>query len=137
MRSSQRLLILWLAPVFSFNGLRASCRSVSIRVEGENFFLLKAFNGSFPGWHAEHAGLTETSLMLHLKPDLVREIRPEHSRPPLSGVYLHPIDPMQISDRGVLADTTKSSAELGAALFEHICTELELLLDKPHGMATK
>jgi creatinine amidohydrolase len=100
-------------------------------------FLLKAFNGSFPGWHAEHAGLTETSLMLHLKPDLVREIRPEHSRPPLSGVYLHPIDPMQISDRGVLADTTKSSAELGASLFEHICTELELLLDKPHGMATK
>jgi creatinine amidohydrolase len=30
------------------------------------------FGDSFPGWEAEHAGVTETSLMEELRPDLVR-----------------------------------------------------------------
>ncbi|XBS67981.1 creatininase family protein [Acerihabitans sp. KWT182] len=36
----------------------------------------------FPGWHAEHAGITETSLMLYLHPELVRTERPDHPTPP-------------------------------------------------------
>jgi creatinine amidohydrolase len=99
--------------------------------------LARLFNASFPGWHAEHAGLCETSLMLHLRPEVVRPIRPEHSRPPLAGVYLHPVDPDKISDRGVLARTAGSSAERGQALFGHICDELETLVRSPHGLARR
>ncbi|MEK8170507.1 creatininase family protein [Streptomyces sp. M19] len=66
---------------------------------------LRAELAEFPGWHAEHAGVTETSLMLHLRPDLVREDRPAHDRPPRSGVYLHPIDVRQTTNNGVLSST--------------------------------
>jgi creatinine amidohydrolase len=100
-------------------------------------FLATFFTGGFPGWHAEHAGVCETSLMLHLRPEVVRPARPEHAEPPLAGVYIHPVDPNQISDCGVLARTSGSSATLGKALFEHICSELELLVRSPHGLARK
>ncbi|MEK6288612.1 MAG: creatininase [Acidobacteriota bacterium] len=100
-------------------------------------FVAKLFSGAFPGWHAEHAGLCETSLMLYLRPEVVRAERPQHSRPPLAGVYLHPIDPEQISDRGVLAQTAGSSAEIGRTLFEHVSSELERLVRNPHGLARK
>jgi creatinine amidohydrolase len=96
--------------------------------------LRRVFGTRFPGWHAEHAGLSETSLMLYLRPDVVRSERPEHSRPPLAGVYLHPIDPGAISDRGVLASTFGSSSEFGRILFEHICDNLVPLVERPHGM---
>jgi len=33
--------------------------------------LEKLFGDRFPGWHAEHASVCETSLMLHLRNDLV------------------------------------------------------------------
>ncbi|MCE0444938.1 creatininase family protein [Streptomyces tricolor] len=69
----------------------------------------------FPGWHAEHAGVTETSLMLHLHPDLVTAERPDHDRPPRAGVYLHPVDVEQISNRGILSSTSGSSAALGGS----------------------
>lgn len=96
--------------------------------------LAELFNGDFPGWHAEHAGLCETSIMLHLRPEIVRPPRPEHPHPPLAGVYLHPIDPAQISNGGVLARTSGSSAEIGRSLFEHICDQLESLVRNPHGL---
>jgi creatinine amidohydrolase len=100
-------------------------------------FLAELFNGTFPGWHAEHAGVCETSLMLHLRPELVRPIRPEHRHPPRAGIYLHPIDPRKISDRGVLGGTSRSSPEIGRALFQHVCDELESLVRHPHGLAKR
>ncbi|MTD54426.1 creatininase family protein [Amycolatopsis pithecellobii] len=80
----------------------------------------RAQDEHFPGWHAEHAGHTETSLMLHLRPDLVRPARPEHKNPPPAGVYVHPIDVAAASTDGVLSRTSGASAEAGAALFEHV-----------------
>lgn len=97
-------------------------------------FLETVFKGTFPGWHAEHAGLCETSLMLYLRPEVVRSDRPDHFRPPLAGVYLHPIDPAQISERGVLARTSGSSGEVGRLLFTHICDQFEQLARGPHGL---
>ncbi|AWK43519.1 amidohydrolase [Photorhabdus laumondii subsp. laumondii] len=73
----------------------------------------------FPGWHAEHAGLTETSLMLHLRPDLVRAERPDHDKPPRAGIYQVPIK-KEFSTRGVLSKTSGSSAEIGELIFEHV-----------------
>ncbi|WP_226367328.1 creatininase family protein [Pseudonocardia sp. ICBG162] len=77
-------------------------------------------NAHFPGWHAEHAGHTETSLMLHLQPELVRQDRPNHDTPPPPGIYLHPIDTAAASTDGVLSRTSEASAAAGAALFDHI-----------------
>ncbi|MFF9118722.1 creatininase family protein [Streptomyces massasporeus] len=77
----------------------------------------------FPGWHAEHAGITETSLMLHLRPDLVTDERPDHDRPPRSGVYLHPVDVGQMTHRGVLSSTSGSSSWLGERLLRHVVAE--------------
>ncbi|MGW0650379.1 creatininase family protein [Streptomyces umbrinus] len=89
---------------------------------------------TFPGWHAEHAGVTETSLMLHLRPDLVTDLRPDHDTPPRSGVYLHPIDVDQISNNGVLSSTSGSSAELGEKLFRHVTDEAVAMVREGAGL---
>ena len=96
--------------------------------------LNKIFPKGFPGWHAEHAGICETSLMMYLKPNLVRSERPDNPTPPIAGVYLHPVNPEVISNRGVLANTTGSSAEIGKDLFEHICDQIKELILHPCGI---
>lgn len=88
----------------------------------------------FPGWHAEHAGVTETSLMLHLRPELVTKERPEHDHPPRSGVYLHPIDVQQISNSGILSSTSGSSAELGEKLLRHVTDEALAMVRHGEGL---
>ncbi|MFJ3494314.1 creatininase family protein [Streptomyces sp. NPDC086091] len=88
----------------------------------------------FPGWHAEHAGVTETSLMLHLRPDLVTDERPEHDEPPRAGVYLHPIDVDRATERGVLSSTTGSSAGLGEKLLRHIVDEATAMVRDGKGL---
>lgn len=82
----------------------------------------------FPGWHAEHAGVTETSLMLYLRPELVRAERPVHDTPPAAGVYRHPVDAARMSNRGVLSSTTGSTAALGESLFWHLVDAVVVLL---------
>ncbi|PSJ26808.1 amidohydrolase [Streptosporangium nondiastaticum] len=89
---------------------------------------------SFPGWHAEHAGLTETSLMLYLRPDLVRDDRPGHDHPPRNGVYLHPIDTERTTNHGILSPTSGSSAALGEKLFRHVTEEAVGLIRDGDGL---
>jgi len=86
----------------------------------------------FPGWHAEHAGLTETSLMMFLRPQAVREDRPEHDAPPPAGVYAHPVDVDRISHNGALSSTAGASAEIGEALFWHVVDNICELVRSPH-----
>lgn len=88
----------------------------------------------FPGWHAEHAGVTETSLMLHLRPDLVNDERPDHDRPPRAGVYLHPVDVEQTTHRGVLSSTSGSSAGLGEKLLRHVVDEATAMVREGTGL---
>lgn len=83
--------------------------------------------GTFPGWHAEHAGLTETSLMLYLKPDVVRPVRPVHETPPRAGIHLHPFDPKSATD-GVLSSTSGASSDIGRDLFEHVLEQIGTVL---------
>ncbi|GGX88048.1 creatininase family protein [Streptomyces hiroshimensis] len=89
---------------------------------------------AFPGWHAEHAGLTETSLMLYLRPDLVGASRPDHDRPPRSGVYLHPVDTEQTTTGGVLSPTSGASAAFGEKLFRHVTAEAAALVRGGEGL---
>ncbi|GAB1340191.1 hypothetical protein ACE1SV_67810 [Streptomyces sp. E-15] len=88
----------------------------------------------FPGWHAEHAGVTETSLMLHLRPDLVTDERPDHDDPPRAGVYLHPVDVAQTTHRGVLSSTSGSDAGLGEKLLRHVVDEATAMVRDGSGL---
>ena len=90
----------------------------------------------FPGWHAEHAGHTETSLMLHLRPDLVRDVRPDHDHPPHAGVYAHPVDVTKASTDGVLSRTSAAGADAGKQLFEHVVARAAALVGDGFGVLT-
>lgn len=94
----------------------------------------------FPGWHAEHAGLTETSLMMFLRPGVVNDIRLEHATPPQSGIYDHPLDLAAATTQGVLSSTVGATAELGQNLFKHIVEQICLKLESTsafHGEISK
>lgn len=93
----------------------------------------RLFGERFQGWHAEHASACETSLMLHLRPDLVGSARIDHATPPQAGLYVFPIEPSKASTRGVLGNTSSSSAAIGKALLEEICTQLVGLIREKWG----
>jgi creatinine amidohydrolase len=95
--------------------------------------LEKLFGDQFPGWHAEHASACETSLMLHLRSDLVGPIRVDNPTPPRPGVYLFPTEPSKTSNRGVLGSSSPSTAEIGVALCEEICSQLVALIQEHMG----
>lgn len=88
------------------------------------------FHNDFPGWHAEHAGQTETALMLYLAPERVGDERVDHPRPGPAGIYRHPVLPNQIGTKGVLSRTSGVTAEMGKTLFEHLVERLEQLLQE-------
>ena len=93
----------------------------------------KLFGDRFTGWHAEHASASETSLMLHLRKDLVGPARVDHATPPRAGIYTFPIEASKISNRGVLGSTSFSTAEIGEALFEEICAQLVAVIHEQMG----
>jgi creatinine amidohydrolase len=94
-----------------------------------------------------HAGLAETSLMLHLAPELTgadRRADGMTASPIPQGWSLEGQAPCawltrEVSHSGVIGDPTAASAELGAALYERLvdgwCRRLEALLasDWPPG----
>jgi len=75
-----------------------------------------------------HAGLAETSLMLHLAPALVGELPPadgQRGAPPPQGWSLEGAVPTawlaaELSDSGVIGDPAGASAELGEQLAERL-----------------
>ncbi|MCA2504788.1 MAG: creatininase family protein [Microcystis sp. M54BS1] len=83
------------------------------------------FGKNFVGWHAEHASLVETSLMLYLQPVGINSIRVNNSTPPEAGIFFYPRDPKQVSCRGVLHRTLEASAQAGEILFKEIVQKLE------------
>lgn len=96
--------------------------------------ITELFQNDFPGWHAEHAGIVETSIMQHIKPQSVLPVRVDNETPPLAGIYLYPADIDAISCQGVLSKTSLASALTGKIIFEHVCQRLIELINKPFGM---
>ena len=84
-----------------------------------------------PGGDA-HAGRTETSLLLAIAPDVVREPRPVGATEPLPQL----MDGMRaggvaaVSDNGVLGDTTGASADEGRRALDSLVDDLERLIDR-------
>ena len=71
--------------------------------------------------------------MLYLRKDLVGTTRIDNATPPRAGIYTFPVEASQISNRGVLGNTSASSAEKGQALFEEICSQLLTIIHEQMG----
>ncbi len=110
------------------NSMRGKVLALSWWSAVDAAFIQRYLGSSFAGWHAEHAGIAETSLMLHLRPDTVRQIRVDNPRPPLAGVYRHPASREATGYRGVLSSTSGATPEFGERLLEHICENIVAML---------
>jgi len=78
-------------------------------------------NAGFPGWDTEHAGITETSLMLHFAPEQVRKdaiIDDQGAWKPTYSIFPAPRD--IIPESGVLYKATYASREKGEKLANHV-----------------
>ena len=86
----------------------------------------KIFPKGFPGWALEHAALVETSLMLFLRPDMVRTDRivaDKAENLPEYDIYPCPSD--LIPKTGILADPTGASVEIGKYIVNRCLEEFE------------
>lgn len=89
-----------------------------------DFLFADAAEG-FPGWPAEHAAIMETSLVLALRPDLVRWQKIADDRSERRPFYeLIPAPPEHIAASGVLAEASKATPEKGERLVELIVDRL-------------
>jgi creatinine amidohydrolase len=95
------------------------------------------FEGQFPGWAAEHAGIAETSLMMHLHPERVAAelISPDVSSiaPPLYTTL--PERPELVDPSGVLRTAQGSSADIGRNLFDDVIDASHAILVRELGSA--
>lgn len=81
--------------------------------------LAKVFPDGFPGWPLEHAGVMTTSVLLHLRPDLIHMERVPNQKPVIYPPYdLFPVDPAQGTQTGILATAKGASPEKGKLLFD-------------------
>jgi creatinine amidohydrolase len=83
------------------------------------------FGDEFPGWDVEHAAVLETSLMLHLTPELVlfdRAVDDQAQRHPAHDVVPTPAEFVPRS--GTLWKATRASAEKGEAAWQEIARRL-------------
>lgn len=87
------------------------------------------FGDAWPGWEAEHAALTETSLMLAFRPELVHMDRAVDDRAPRSLQYRVLPQPQEVRPpSGVYANTAAASASIGERLADHIVEGLIAVL---------
>ena len=87
--------------------------------------LAAIFPRGFPGFALEHAAVIETSMMLHLHPELVRIERipddPNASFPPYD---MYPTRTEWVPPSGVLSSARGASAEKGARICEEVISRV-------------
>ena len=77
------------------------------------------FSDGFPGWALEHASIMETSMMLHLRPDLVDLGAAAHDGPARFPAWdAYPKPDGYVPPSGVLSTVKGATAAKGALLFE-------------------
>jgi creatinine amidohydrolase len=87
------------------------------------------FPDGFPGWDVEHAAIMETSLMLHLHPELVlseRAVDDEAERHPFYDVL--PVPDAFVPKSGSLWKARQGSAEKGAACWPEVVDQMRRAL---------
>ncbi len=73
----------------------------------------------FPGWAFEHAAITETSLMMYLKPELVREaLIPTDVKAEALPYSVYPAYKGMVPESGALAPATGSTAAKGKLIVD-------------------
>lgn len=83
----------------------------------------RVFPDGFTGWEVEHGGVLETSLMMHLYPDLVDEAAfPNHPPAASSNLDVFPEDPKRTPDSGCLSSPTGSTADKGKMILDAVVT---------------
>jgi creatinine amidohydrolase len=81
------------------------------------------YKGDFPGWAVEHGGVLETSLMLHLHPDLVNmDLVSDHPPATFPPYDFFPVKPEWTPPSGCLSSAARASAEFGAVLLT-VCVD--------------
>jgi creatinine amidohydrolase len=81
--------------------------------------LAAVFPNGFPGWPLEHAGVMTTSVLLHLRPELIHMDQVPDQKPIIYPPYdLFPVDPSQGTRTGILATAKGASPEKGKLLFD-------------------
>lgn len=76
-------------------------------------------------WALEHAAVMETSVMLHVRPDLVRvELVPNHPAADFPAYDKYPVDPSRIPADGVLSPAGTASAAKGEAVIEQVVPDI-------------
>ena len=79
----------------------------------------------FPGWALEHAAITETSLMMYVAPELVRQdLIADVGKTDPGFCYRYPIDKDSIPSNGVLATARSSSAQKGQWIVEDVVSNI-------------
>jgi len=91
----------------------------------------KAFPDGFPGWPLEHAGVMETSMMLHLYPELVNmDEVPMHPPADFPLHDMYPYDPATVPSSGALSSATAATAEKGKMFMDEYVTGAAEALDE-------
>lgn len=89
------------------------------------------FPEGFPGWDVEHASILETSLMLHLRPELVlfdRAVDDAAERHPWYDVLPVPEDFVPAS--GTLWKATQASADKGKTAWDEIVAQMHVAISQ-------
>lgn len=122
---------------------RAAQSDVKIMVIEAAFAELSAptmdalFGDEFPGWDVEHAAVLETSLLLHLRPDLVLRDRAVDDAAPRHPFYdVVPIPDDFMSRTGVLYKATRATAEKGAVAWPEMVENVRAAIEAEFAVAT-
>lgn len=96
--------------------------------------LAMAWPDGFPGWPLEHAGVMETSVMLHLHPELVDMAKAPSHAPADFPIYdLYPTDLSRVPSSGALSPSKIATAEKGRRFVEDYVTGIAGALDEAFG----
>jgi creatinine amidohydrolase len=90
----------------------------------------RIFGDDFPGWEAEHASITETSMLEYLRPDLVRADRKADGGAKRVISYdVFPPSSDILWPNGIGNSALPASAELGKQLVELLVERIGRILD--------
>jgi creatinine amidohydrolase len=116
----------------AWQALRGHEQDVRIMVVEQGFAAISEksidvlFEGEFPGWDVEHAGVMETSLMLYLHPELVHMDRAVDDKAERTAHYeVLPVPSEMITVSGGLWKSSPGSAAKGRVVWEELVDYLE------------
>jgi creatinine amidohydrolase len=98
--------------------------------------LSRIFPDGFPGFALEHAAIIETSMMLHLHPELVRvDLIPEDPPAQFPPYDVYPTRTEWVPDSGVLSSARGASAEKGALICNEVVTRVAAAVQSEFSLA--